>query len=444
MFSGKKTIGRLLGTGFGIILLLLVLIGALGFWSTSSISEMAIREFKDMLRTDAAIAEHSARARSNVLGLRRFEKDLYLNIGSKEKENEYVNKWKEQKQHLLIRLDDLEKAAEREQDKKAISQMRNELAGYESGFLKVYALIQSGDLKTPQECNAAINEYKDSIHRLESAAQGFSAEGNKRSASIENKIIANGDRIKSVMLVLGMIFVLVGIGIAILIGRWIIRPLKKIIDGLNEGADQVASAASQVSSASQTLAEGSSEQAASIEETSSSLEEMSSMIKLNAGNAGQANSLMKQANLVVTKANTSMDQLTTSMQDISTASVETSKIIKTIDEIAFQTNLLALNAAVEAARAGEAGAGFAVVADEVRNLAMRAADAAKNTAALIEGTVKKVSDGTALVKTTNDAFKEVAGSTVKVGELVGEIAATSAEQAQGIEQVNLAVLLDPL
>ena len=127
------------------------------------------------------------------------------------------------------------------------------------------------------------------------------------------------------------------------------------------------------------------------------------------------------------------------MQEISKASEETSKIIKTIDEIAFQTNLLALNAAVEAARAGEAGAGFAVVADEVRNLAMRAADAAKNTAALIEGTVKKVSDGTALVKTTNDAFNEVAGSTAKVGELVGEIAAASSEQAQGIEQVNIAV-----
>ncbi|MDO9111504.1 MAG: methyl-accepting chemotaxis protein, partial [Desulfatirhabdiaceae bacterium] len=105
----------------------------------------------------------------------------------------------------------------------------------------------------------------------------------------------------------------------------------------------------------------------------------------------------------------------------------------------FQTNLLALNAAVEAARAGEAGAGFAVVADEVRNLAMRAADAAKNTASLIEGTVKKVSDGSMLVRTTSDAFSEVAQNAAKVGELVGEIAAASNEQAQGIEQVNIAV-----
>ncbi|MFH0996355.1 MAG: methyl-accepting chemotaxis protein [Pseudomonadota bacterium] len=221
--------------------------------------------------------------------------------------------------------------------------------------------------------------------------------------------------------------------------RSLVRTLNRVISGLTEASDQVSSAAGEVSAASQSLAEGSSQQAASVEETSSSLEEMSSMTKQNASNAGQADSLMKQANQVVNTANISMSQLTTSMQEISKASEETSKIIKTIDEIAFQTNLLALNAAVEAARAGEAGAGFAVVADEVRNLAMRAADAAKNTAALIEGTVKKVMEGTALVKTTNDAFKEVAGSTAKVGELVGEIAAASSEQSQGIEQVNIAV-----
>ena len=148
---------------------------------------------------------------------------------------------------------------------------------------------------------------------------------------------------------------------------------------------------------------------------------------------------MQKANLVVNKANESMDQLIFSMDDIAKASEETSKIIKTIDEIAFQTNLLALNAAVEAARAGEAGAGFAVVADEVRNLAMRAADAAKNTAQLIEGTVQKVSLGTKLVSNTNDAFRQVADSTVKVGGLVSEISEASKEQSDGIDQVNNAI-----
>ncbi|MCP3952658.1 MAG: methyl-accepting chemotaxis protein, partial [Desulfobacterales bacterium] len=248
--------------------------------------------------------------------------------------------------------------------------------------------------------------------------------------------------VKTIKWLIGIV-ALVGIaaiiGIALLITRSITKPINRIIEGLNEGAEQVSSASGQVSSASQQLAEGSSEQAASIEETSASLEEMSAMTQQNADHANQADNLMKEANQVVGHANTSMTELTTSMGDISTASEETSKIIKTIDEIAFQTNLLALNAAVEAARAGEAGAGFAVVADEVRNLAMRAADAAKNTAELIEGTVKKVADGTDLVSRTSEAFSQVADSAGKVGELVGEIAAASNEQAQGIGQVNTAV-----
>ncbi len=230
-----------------------------------------------------------------------------------------------------------------------------------------------------------------------------------------------------------------GFAFAILLTRTIVRPIKRAIGGIEEASGQVATASGQVSGASRQLAEGASEQAASIEETSSSLEEMASMTKQNSEHANQANHLMAETGRVVSRANASMAELTSSMTEISRASEETSKIIKTIDEIAFQTNLLALNAAVEAARAGEAGAGFAVVADEVRNLAMRAADAAKNTASLIEGTVTKIREGSEIVEKTSAEFTQVAAGTRKVGELIGEIAAASNEQSQGIEQINKAV-----
>jgi methyl-accepting chemotaxis protein len=241
------------------------------------------------------------------------------------------------------------------------------------------------------------------------------------------------------LLAISGVGLLIGILLMWGISTGVTKPLRMVIEELNEASSQVASGSTQVQASSQALAEGSSEQAASIEETSSSLEEMSAMTRQNADHANQADNLMKEANQVVQQADSSMGELTESMKEISNASEETSKIIKTIDEIAFQTNLLALNAAVEAARAGEAGAGFAVVADEVRNLAMRAAEAAKDTARLIEGTVKKVHDGSGLVARTNEAFSEVAASAAKVGELVSEIAAASHEQNKGIEQVNIAV-----
>jgi methyl-accepting chemotaxis protein len=231
--------------------------------------------------------------------------------------------------------------------------------------------------------------------------------------------------------------------LGLILGYFIIRsitgPIRRIIAGLTDGAQEVASAASQVSGTAQSLATGSSRQAASIEETSSALEEMSSMTRRNADSASAADRLMAETKEVVSATNESMQKLTRSMSEIASASEETSKIIKTIDEIAFQTNLLALNAAVEAARAGQAGAGFAVVADEVRSLAMRAAEAARNTAGLIEGTVGKIRDGSDLVARAGEAFSNVADRSSKIAGIVTEISVASNEQAKGIQQVSSAV-----
>jgi methyl-accepting chemotaxis protein len=237
-------------------------------------------------------------------------------------------------------------------------------------------------------------------------------------------------------MILGPIFSLI---LWFFLNRSIGGPLNRVSSGLAEGAERTASASSQVSSASQSLAEGASEQAAGLEETSSSLEEMSSMTKQSADNAHQAKIMVGEAQQVVEDVSRHMEQMAQAIGEVTKTSEETGKIIKTIDEIAFQTNLLALNAAVEAARAGEAGAGFAVVAGEVRNLAMRAAEAAKNTSSLIENTIKSVKRGNELTSATQGAFRKNMEITGKVGKLVDEIAAAAQEQAQGVGQVNKAI-----
>ena len=253
------------------------------------------------------------------------------------------------------------------------------------------------------------------------------------------EIFAPANRLRLLNITLTIAIVIIAGLIIFFIARSVANPINRVIATLRDMANNVNSEAAHVSTASMSMADRASEQASSLEETSSSLEEMSAMTKQNADNSVQADNLMKEANQTLNKGNESMNNLTLSMNDISKTGEETQKIIKTIDEIAFQTNLLALNAAVEAARAGEAGAGFAVVADEVRNLAMRAADAARNTATLIEGSVKKINDGSKLVTITNSDFSRVAASSTKVGHLIAEISAASREQAEGIEQINQAV-----
>jgi methyl-accepting chemotaxis protein len=215
--------------------------------------------------------------------------------------------------------------------------------------------------------------------------------------------------------------------------------IEQVVAEVKAGAAQIDSGGTQIASASQSLAQGASEQASSLQQISASIEEISGQTQQSAENARQANTLAEESKSSADRGQQEMAAMAEAVNEIKQSSSEISNIIKVIDEIAFQTNLLALNAAVEAARAGEAGKGFAVVAEEVRNLAQRSAEAAKNTATMIEASVKRSENGVQIAGRVGQALQEITTSTNKVNTLLSEIASAASEQATGIGQINQGV-----
>ncbi len=218
-----------------------------------------------------------------------------------------------------------------------------------------------------------------------------------------------------------------------------VENLNRVLSRVAVGAEQVASASQQISAGSATLAQGASEQASTLEEVSSSVQEIFAMSRQNASNAKEARALSDNARQTAEAGAAAMDKLSEAVERIKHSSDSTAKIVRTIEEIAFQTNLLALNAAVEAARAGDAGKGFAVVAEEVRNLAMRSAEAAKQTATMIEESVSNTEAGVAHNQEVLGKLSEINAQVEKVSIVIAEIAAASEQQTSGIDQINIAI-----
>jgi methyl-accepting chemotaxis protein/methyl-accepting chemotaxis protein-1 (serine sensor receptor) len=323
-----------------------------------------------------------------------------------------------------------------EEGKQTASHLEATLALWLSGYAEVERLVDAGDndgatktlLSRVKPQYVAVGEDSAKLITIFNRLLKADSEAATDQVSTSRWIL-------SLLVVFGVIVTAMALGIV----RSVNHSLRHSAAELLQGSRQVAAAAGQVAGASQSLAQGASEQAATLEETSSSTTEITAITRRNAENTRSVSGLMTETARRVEEANHNLGEMVQSMKEINTSSEKISKIIRVIDEIAFQTNILALNAAVEAARAGEAGMGFAVVADEVRNLAHRSAQAAKDTAALIEESIAKSNEGNQKLQLVAGSIQQVTSSSSKVKQLVDEIDVGSQEQSRGIEQIATAV-----
>jgi methyl-accepting chemotaxis protein len=301
----------------------------------------------------------------------------------------------------------------------------------------------SGEMAN-QQMDAALKLFAQKVQtRLDEIgrqADSLVEQQNQDLAAVSSAAASKSAR--SFWITIGLTLLALVVGAAVF---WIVskasQSLRTLSGSLAESAEQVSGAAGQVSGASQSLARGASEQAATLEETSASTEEIASITRKNADHALEVANLVRQSDQGASEVNQTLDRMVQKMKEIDGSSQKIARIIKVIDEIAFQTNILALNAAVEAARAGEAGLGFAVVADEVRNLAQRCAQAARDTASLIEESIETSRDGNTRLDQMAIAVRAMTENSTRMKSLVDEVNTGSQEQTRGMDQIAHAVLL---
>jgi methyl-accepting chemotaxis protein len=424
--SGHATLKQKLLAGFGAVILTML--------AGTAYSMFVVYGLTSVVSQAAGIHDQGkiATLSSDMVGLERGIV-LHSIFDDKARVAEYTSEYDAASQSFdtLLRTMDATGSAD---NKSVIEALRGKRQEWTAMHNEIMGLLASQQVDVAQKkiSDAAFLATASDVQRLANEMAERSS-GLLRSQAGAAKTRSLTGSVVAVALSLGVgTFVLLDI-------RRVSDKMRRVTEALAEGSAKVSARCEEVSAASQSLAQGSSEQAASLQETASSTEEIAAMTRQNAVNSQSAAEVMSAVDRNIREGNRTLDQMMVSMKEINSSSDKISKIIKVIDEIAFQTNILALNAAVEAARAGTAGMGFAVVADEVRNLAQRSAQAARDTAGLIEESIARSSDGSSKLQQVTGVIRSITESASRVKTLVDEVNAGSQEQARGIEQITRAV-----